>query len=121
MSADCSSIVVITPQVSASNPYFALVYPISRTVSLTIFGISTYALVVISPITNTIPVVVAVSQATRLIGSFSISASKIASEMASHILSGWPSVTDSDVNNLFSIISSFLLHFYILEKSSGLS
>src|SRR5699024_6668561 len=69
------------------------------------------ALVVISPMTMTIPVVVAVSQATRLIGSFSIRASKMASEMASHILSGWPSVTDSDVNNLFSIIFPFHLSF----------
>src|SRR5699024_3002583 len=67
--------------------------------------------VVISPITMTNPVVVAVSQATRLIGSFSISASKIASEMASHILSGWPSVTDSEVNNLFSIIFSLSFSF----------
>ena len=50
---------------------------------------------------------VQVSQATRLIGSFSINASRMASEMASHILSGWPSVTDSDVNNLFSMFFSF--------------
>ena len=75
-------------------------------VSLTIFWMSTYAFVVISPITSTSPVVVAVSQATRLMGSFSIKASKIASEIASHILSGWPSVTDSDVNNLLSISNS---------------
>src|SRR5699024_12746823 len=51
------------------------------------------------------------SDLTRLIGSFSIRASKMASEMASHILSGWPSVTDSDVNNLFSIIFPFHLSF----------
>src|SRR5699024_4478829 len=106
MSADCSSIVVITPHVSASNPYFPLVYPISRTVSRTIFGMSTYAFVVISPMTMTIPVVQHVSHATQLMGSCSISASRIASEIWSHILSGCPSVTDSDVNNNFSITSS---------------
>ena len=56
-----------------------------------------HKLVLISPITNTSPVVIAVSHATRLMGSCSINASKIASEMASHILSGCPSVTDSYV------------------------
>ena len=37
-------------------------------------------------------------------------ASRIASEMASHILSGWPSVTDSEVNKIFSfsIVNLFL-------------
>ena len=37
----------------------------------------------------------------------SIKASRIASEIASHILSGCPSVTDSEVNNLFSIVTPF--------------
>jgi hypothetical protein len=37
-------------------------------------------------------------------GSFAMHASRIASEMASQTLSGWPSVTDSEVNNLFSIV-----------------
>ena len=37
------------------------------------------------------------------------SASRIASEIASHILSGCPSVTDSEVNNLFSIVAPFKL------------
>jgi hypothetical protein len=64
---------------------------------------SSFAFVVISPVTNTNPVLLAVSQATRLIGSCSMQASSIASDTASHILSGCPSVTDSDVNNLFSI------------------
>ena len=113
ISADCSSIAVITAHVSASNPYFPRVYPISRIVSLTIFWISTYAFVVISPITSTRPVVVAVSHATRLIGSFSIRASRIASEIASHILSGWPSVTDSEVNKIFSIVFSFFIHLQL--------
>src|SRR5467141_2470759 len=58
---------------------------------------STYALVVISPAMTTRPVAVRVSQATRLDGSSARQASRIASEIWSAILSGWPSVTDSDV------------------------
>src|SRR4029077_8763236 len=44
------------------------------------------------------PVVVAVSHATRASGSSRMMASRIASEIWSHILSGCPSVTDSEVN-----------------------
>src|SRR5690348_13439198 len=58
---------------------------------------STYALVVISPATTTKPVAVRVSQATRLDGSSARQASRTESEIWSAILSGWPSVTDSDV------------------------
>ena len=65
------------------------------------------ALVVISPITSTKPVLVQVSHATRLNGSCSISASSTASDTASQILSGCPSVTDSDVNKRFSICPPF--------------
>ena len=62
-------------------------------------------LVEISPTTWTKPVVTSVSQATRAFGSFSIIASKTASEIWSAILSGWPSVTDSEVKNIcFSAI-----------------
>src|SRR5262245_33715089 len=43
------------------------------------------------------PVVTSVSQATRLPGSCAISVSRTASEIWSAILSGCPSVTDSDV------------------------
>ena len=118
ISVDCSSMAVITPQFSESKPYFPLSYPISRTVSLTIFWISTYPLVVISPITSTRPVVIAVSQATRLIGSCSISASRTASEIWSQILSGWPSVTDSEVNKRFSIL--ILLFFWGLPLGAFL-
>src|SRR3954464_15760526 len=39
-----------------------------------------------------------VSTATRLFGSWDSSSSRIESLIASAILSGWPSVTDSDVN-----------------------
>src|SRR5689334_1079232 len=69
----------------------------SRTVSRTIDWKSMYVCVVISPRTRTSPVVVAVSQATRASGSSRMIASRIASETWSHILSGWPSVTDSEV------------------------
>ena len=68
------------------------------TVSLTTFGISTYVLVVISPATKTTPVVTRVSHATRPNGSSVSTASSTASEIWSASLSGWPSVTDSEVN-----------------------
>src|SRR4051794_1887641 len=60
-------------------------------------GMSTYELVDISPPTITKPVVMNVSQATRACGSFASTASRTESETWSAILSGWPSVTDSDV------------------------
>src|SRR6185437_16691449 len=60
-------------------------------------GMSTYVSVVISPATTTSPVVISVSQATRLAGSSVSTASRTESEIWSAILSGWPSVTDSDV------------------------
>src|SRR5271156_1841171 len=47
---------------------------------------------------TTRPVAVRVSQATRLAGSSRRQASRIASEIWSAILSGCPSVTDSEVN-----------------------
>ena len=52
----------------------------------------------ISPATTTSPVVISVSQATRPFGSSVRIASRTESEIWSAILSGWPSVTDSDVN-----------------------
>src|SRR5258708_16884046 len=64
----------------------------------TISSYSTCALVVISPATTATPVVTSVSQATRPLGSCFITSSRTASEIWSAILSGWPSVTDSDVN-----------------------
>src|SRR5579863_1755355 len=51
---------------------------------------------------TTRPVAVRVSQATRLMGSSARQASRMASEIWSAILSGWPSVTDSEVNRIFS-------------------
>src|SRR5919201_4896127 len=58
---------------------------------------STYVFVVISPPTTTSPVVISVSQATRPAGSSASTASRTASEIWSATLSGWPSVTDSEV------------------------
>src|SRR5690348_85548 len=69
-----------------------------RIVSRTMVGMSAYAWVVTSPATWTWPVVIRVSTATRLRGSCDRSASRIPSLIWSAILSGWPSVTDSDVN-----------------------
>ena len=56
----------------------------------------------------TSPVDTAVSQATRAEGSFSMMASRMASEIWSHTLSGWPSVTDSEVNKRFAIMCVLL-------------
>src|SRR6266536_3547666 len=53
--------------------------------------------VVISPATTTSPVVISVSHATRPFGSPPMTASRTESETWSAILSGWPSVTDSEV------------------------
>ena len=50
------------------------------------------------------PVDAVVSQATRASGSWARMASSTASEIWSQILSGWPSVTDSEVNSRFAII-----------------
>src|SRR5215831_5089514 len=58
---------------------------------------STYVSVEISPATTTRPVVISVSQATRPAGSSASTASSTVSEIWSATLSGWPSVTDSDV------------------------
>src|ERR1700722_3155290 len=83
---------------------------------------STYALVVISPAMTTRPGAVRVSAATRLKGSCSRQASRIASEIWSAILSGWPSVTDSEVNRNLSRgcdKTSFLL--YLLCHPAGMS
>src|SRR5579863_5902178 len=52
---------------------------------------------------TTRPVAVRVSAATRLYGSCSRQASRIASDTWSAILSGWPSVTDSEVNKKRSL------------------
>src|SRR3954464_10659292 len=69
-----------------------------RIVSRATAWMSTYVVVEISPETTTRPVFTSVSQATRPVGSSAITASSTPSEIWSAILSGWPSVTDSEVN-----------------------
>src|ERR687888_2668560 len=69
-----------------------------RIVSRATSWMSTYVVVEISPETTTSPVLTSVSHATRPYGSSRITASRTPSEIWSAILSGWPSVTDSDVN-----------------------
>src|SRR3954453_22942725 len=59
---------------------------------------STYVSLEISPEMTTRPVFTSVSHATRQVGSSAITASRTPSEIWSATLSGWPSVTDSDVN-----------------------
>src|ERR1700748_1505996 len=73
---------------------------------------STYVVVEISPDTTTRPVFTRVSQATRPVGSSRSTASRTPSEIWSAILSGWPSVTDSEVKR-------YSLSFMEAEKASG--
>ncbi len=70
----------------------------------TIVGMSTYPEVVTSPATCTRPVVTSVSTATRLFGSAASSASRMLSLIWSQILSGCPSVTDSDVKRRKAVL-----------------
>ena len=69
----------------------------SRITCLAISPNSTFPWLVISPATTTSPVLISDSHATRLSGSCAINASSTASEIWSQTLSGWPSLTDSDV------------------------
>src|SRR3954469_487590 len=69
---------------------------------------STNVVVEISPETTTRPVLTRVSQATRPSGSSAMTASRTPSEIWSAILSGWPSVTDSDVNR-YSLSESWFM------------
>src|SRR5437764_11606613 len=69
---------------------------------------STYVSVEISPDTTTRPVFTSVSHATRPVGSSRITASKTPSEIWSATLSGWPSVTDSEVKR-YSFSANLLM------------
>src|SRR3954469_21792877 len=89
----------------------------SRTVSRTTCWKSTYVCVEISPRTMTRPVVVAVSHATRADVSSRMIASRIASEIWSHILSGWPSVTDSDVNRYWAASTMLVIPARVSPKA----
>src|SRR6059058_604515 len=68
-----------------------------RTVSRATSAWSTVAREVISPASTTLSSLQRTSHATRLDGSWARYASRIASAMLSHTLSGWPSETDSEV------------------------
>src|SRR5699024_11503502 len=87
-----------TLPVVASDAMSADVKPIAVRVSRTSCGTSTEPEGRTSPTTWTRPVVTTVSTATRACGSSASMASRIVSEIASQILSGCPSVTDSLVN-----------------------
>src|SRR5215469_18829161 len=65
------------------------------------------------------PVAVRVSQATRLTGSSARQASRIASEIWSAILSGWPSVTDSEVNKKRFLDGKLCLSFNGMRECSA--
>src|SRR5712671_6656681 len=69
----------------------------SRIVSRMVRWMSSSAWVVTSPMTTHSPFVIAVSQATRACGSCASIPSSTESETWSQTLSGWPSVTDSEV------------------------
>src|SRR5215510_14458972 len=69
----------------------------------TISGKSMVAVVVISPATIAKPVFTRVSRATRALVSLARMASRTASEIWSAILSGWPSVTDSEENKYLEL------------------
>src|SRR3954471_5963676 len=79
-----------------------------RIVERAMSWMSTYVSVVISPETTTSPVFTSVSQATRPSGSSRRTASSTPSEIWSAILSGCPSVTDSEVNR-YSFSASCVL------------
>src|ERR1700733_4964475 len=69
----------------------------SLTTERTSLSTSMRCFVVISPPTMTRPRATNVSQATRPVGSSARTASSTASEIWSQTLSGWPSVTDSEL------------------------
>src|SRR3954452_14911692 len=79
---------------------------------------STYVFGEISPDTTTRPVFTSVSHATRPVGSSAITASSTPSEIWSATLSGWPSVTDSDVNR-YSFSEKLVLIGWAAAPRSG--
>ena len=84
---------------------------VRRTMSANSIGV----VVVISPATTTRPVVISVSQATREFGSPASAASRMASEIWSAILSGCPSVTDSEVNRCSLSASGIMAVFSFMH------
>jgi hypothetical protein len=75
-------------------------------------------LVVTSPATCTWPVVISVSTATRLRGSCASRASRMPSLIWSAILSGWPSVTDSEVNRRRATVLLRFVESFVPRKCS---
>src|ERR671926_1417308 len=89
----------------------------ASTVERTIVGMSTYPDVVTSPATCTRPVVTIVSTATRLPASWARRASRTPSLIWSQILSGWPSVTDSEVKRRY--VTALLLQRLLTDPVRG--
>src|SRR4051794_14521524 len=88
-------------------------------VSRAMSWMSTYVVVEISPETTTRPVFTSVSHATRPVGSSRSTASRTPSEIWSAILSGWPSVTDSEVNR-YSLSLWFMRRESVASPSRAL-
>src|SRR2546421_12564223 len=90
-----------------------------RTVPRAISWMSTYVDVEISPLTTIRPVFTSVSHATRPYGSSRSTASSTPSEIWSAILSGCPSVTDSDVNRNSLSEGSLIAQKLLQGRTSG--
>src|SRR5690606_14454178 len=100
----------------ASNIYSLLVYPIFLITSLAICCTSRYTSDLTSPAKITCPVVTSVSQATFEFGSKAKKLSIKASEIWSAILSGCPSLTDSEVNK-YDILKIFKNKIQLCSES----
>src|SRR5215216_2697996 len=92
-----------------------------RIVSRAMSWMSTYVVVEISPETTTSPVFTSVSHATRPAGSSRSTASRTPSEIWSAILSGCPSVTDSEVNRNSLSLISFMRWESVASRLSALA
>ena len=107
-----------TPQEAPSKPFLRRVVADARGCARARSpGCRRRPTVVTSPATCTWPVVISVSTATRLRGSSVSSASRIESLIWSAILSGWPSVTDSEVNRRRATV--LLLRLGRIERVHG--
>ena len=105
MSPVCRPMWIWTSTESASKLSFLPVYPIRRIVPRTTASSTSGAgalRAVASPAITARPAVTSVSQATRARGSRVRKVSRMASEIWSATLSGWPSVTDSEVKSRMS-------------------
>ncbi len=116
MSGLWDAMAICTPQVLPSKPFSLESKPISLTTWRTRSSKFTKAVVVISPRHMTKPVLIAVSQATRAMGSWAMMASNTASLIWSHILSGCPSVTDSEVKSRLGAVIKVVIGFVFLMK-----